>query len=84
MKNPDKAVPFPPMTEAVRRYHQEIAEEKGTTREAVVSDYFDETEPTSLIRRMIEPEEVAETVAFLLDPAASAVTGAAIPAPGRT
>jgi NAD(P)-dependent dehydrogenase (short-subunit alcohol dehydrogenase family) len=32
----------------------------------------------------MRPEEVAETIAFLLDPAASGVTGAAIPVPGRT
>jgi len=75
-------LPGPTNTEAVRRYHQEIAEEKGTTREAVISDYFDETEPTSLIRRMIEPEEVARSVVHL---AASAhLNGMAMRAEGGT
>lgn len=35
-------------------------------------------------KRWVRPEEVAETIAFLLGPASSAITGAAIPAPGRS
>lgn len=58
-------LPGPTNTEAVRRYHEEIATERGTTREQVVADYFDRTEPTSLIRRMIEPEEIAASVLHL-------------------
>ena len=34
--------------------------------------------------RWVRPDEVAETIAFLLDAASSGVTGAAIPVPGRT
>ncbi len=34
--------------------------------------------------RWVRPEEVAEAIAFLLDSAASGVTGAAVPVPGRT
>ncbi len=58
-------LPGPTDTDAVRTYHQQIAQERGITREQVVSDYFDETEPTSLIRRMIAPEEVASSVLHL-------------------
>ncbi|WP_457584699.1 SDR family NAD(P)-dependent oxidoreductase [Ensifer canadensis] len=75
-------LPGPTNTEAVRRYHQEIADEKGTTRESVVSEYFDETEPTSLIRRMIEPEEVARSVVHLA--ASQHLNGMAMRAEGGT
>ncbi|MGV1795270.1 SDR family NAD(P)-dependent oxidoreductase [Rhizobium sp. A37_96] len=75
-------LPGPTNTEAVRRYHEQIASEKGTTREAVVSQYFEDTEPTSLIRRMIEPEEIARSVVHL---AASAhLNGMAMRAEGGT
>jgi len=58
-------LPGPTDTEAVRAYHEQIALERGITRAQVVSEYFDETEPTSLIRRMIEPHEVASSVLHL-------------------
>ena len=75
-------LPGPTDTLAVRRYHEEIAREKGVTREQVVSDYFDETEPTSLIRRMIAPEEVAASVVHLA--ASPALNGMAMRAEGGT
>lgn len=58
-------LPGPTATEAVRNYHQEIASERGITREQVVTEYFDQVEPTSLIRRMIEPEEIARSIVHL-------------------
>lgn len=58
-------LPGPTDTDAVRAYHEQIALERGVTRAQVVSDYFDETEPTSLIRRMIAPGEVASSVLHL-------------------
>jgi NAD(P)-dependent dehydrogenase (short-subunit alcohol dehydrogenase family) len=75
-------LPGPTNTEAVRRYHEEIAKENGTTRAQVVSDYFDQTEPTSLIRRMIEPEEVAASVLHLAT--SSWLNGMAMRAEGGT
>jgi NAD(P)-dependent dehydrogenase (short-subunit alcohol dehydrogenase family) len=75
-------LPGPTNTEAVRRYHEEIAAETGRTREAVVADYFSETEPTSLIRRMIEPEEIARSVIHLI--ASPALNGMAMRADGGT
>lgn len=58
-------LPGPTATEAVRRYHEQIAAERGITREQVVAEYFDETEPSSLIRRLITPQEVAQSVLHL-------------------
>lgn len=75
-------LPGPTYTDAVRQYHAEIAGEKGITPEQVVTDYFDDTEPTSLIRRMIEPEEVASSVLHLA--ASPHLNGMAMRAEGGT
>ena len=74
--------PGPTNTEAVRAYHREIAEKRGVSRETVVADYFTETEPTSLIRRMIEQEEVARSVVHLA--ATPSLNGMAMRAEGGT
>ena len=75
-------LPGPTNTEAVRRYHQEIAEERAITRQQVVEEYFDDTEPTSLIRRMIEPSEIASSVVHLA--ASPSLNGMAMRAEGGT
>ncbi|MFG5864155.1 SDR family NAD(P)-dependent oxidoreductase [Metapseudomonas sp. CR1201] len=75
-------LPGPTYTDAVRRYHAEIAAEKGITPQQVVADYFNETEPTSLIRRMIEPEEVARSVLHVA--ASPALNGMAMRVEGGT
>jgi NAD(P)-dependent dehydrogenase (short-subunit alcohol dehydrogenase family) len=75
-------LPGPTNTEAVRRYHEEIAEKSGTTREKVVADYFNDTEPTSLIRRMIEPDEIARSVVHLVS--SPCLNGMAMRAEGGT
>lgn len=75
-------LPGPTSTGAVRAYHQEIARSKGITSAEVVADYFNETEPTSLIRRMIEPEEVARSVVHLA--ASRHLNGMAMRAEGGT
>ncbi|NYH11882.1 MULTISPECIES: SDR family NAD(P)-dependent oxidoreductase [Pseudomonas] len=78
----NSVLPGPTYTDAVKRYHQEIAQEKGISAQQVVQNYFDETEPTSLIRRMIEPEEVARSVLHLA--ASPALNGMAMRVEGGT
>ncbi|MFB2551880.1 SDR family NAD(P)-dependent oxidoreductase [Ensifer soli] len=75
-------LPGPTETAAVRRYHEAIAAGRGVTREQVVADYFDETEPTSLIRRLIAPEEIAASVLHLA--ASPSLNGMAMRAEGGT
>lgn len=40
--------------------------------------YFERERPTSIIQRLIDPSEIANTVAYLASPLASATTGAAV------
>lgn len=75
-------LPGPTNTEAVQHYHDEIAAGRGISRSEVVEDYFDTTEPTSLIRRMIEPKEVARSVLHLA--ASPHLNGMAMRAEGGT
>jgi len=44
--------------------------------------FFDTMRPLSLIRRLTEPEEIGNIVAFLASPLASVTNGAAIRAEG--
>jgi NAD(P)-dependent dehydrogenase (short-subunit alcohol dehydrogenase family) len=75
-------LPGPTETEAVRRYHDQIAADRGVSRAQVVAEYFDDTEPTSLIRRMITPAEVAQSILHLA--ASPYLNGMAMRAEGGT
>ncbi|KAL6062136.1 SDR family oxidoreductase [Balamuthia mandrillaris] len=75
-------LPGPTWTEGVKEYIVGMAKEKGKTEEEVSKGYFEEVEPTSLIQRFIEPEEVANIVAFLASDAASVLNGASVRSEG--
>jgi NAD(P)-dependent dehydrogenase (short-subunit alcohol dehydrogenase family) len=45
-------------------------------------NFFATARPTSLLKRFIEPAEVAKVVAFVASPDASAINGAALRAEG--
>ena len=45
-------------------------------------DFFKNARPTSLLKRFIEPDEIANVVAFVCSPLASAINGAAVRADG--
>lgn len=48
-------MPGPTATESVREYFGQIAEQKGVTLDEVVSNYFKEEEPSSLLQTLIDP-----------------------------
>ena len=55
-------LPGPTWTEGVRAYFEGLAEQKGEPLEEIVNNYFHIDEPTSLIQRFVEAQEVARTI----------------------
>ena len=73
----------PTWTDGVDAFMHQMAEIEGTTPEEMSQAYFAEGEGrTSLLQRWAEPAEIANFVAFLCSPLASAINGAAPRADG--
>ena len=73
----------PTWTDGVDAFMHQMAEIEGTTPEEMSKAYFADGEGrTSLLQRWAEPREIADVVAFLCSPLASAINGAAPRADG--
>jgi len=63
-------MPGPTATESVHTYFGQIAEQKGVTVEEVITNYFKENEPSSLIQTLIDPMSHGRAaVALMTNPA---------------
>ena len=72
-------LPGPTLSEGVATFMHQMAPEGGEADlEAMGRAFIRENRPTSLLGRLIAPEEIASMVAYLCSPAASATTGAAV------
>jgi NAD(P)-dependent dehydrogenase (short-subunit alcohol dehydrogenase family) len=52
------------------------------SRESFEREFFEKARPSSILHRLITPEEVANVVVFVCSPLASAINGAAVRAEG--
>ena len=68
-------LPGPTWTEGVEAYFDGLAEQKGEPLDAIVDNYFKTDEPTSLIQRFVQPDEVARMIVAIS--ASTASNGAA-------
>jgi len=75
-------LPGPTLTGNVRQLLADVAEERGLETDQVIDGYFEAEEPTSLLQRFEDPEEVAGIAVFLCSDAARVVRGAAWRAEG--
>lgn len=75
-------LPGPTSSEGVTTFLGQLAREKGISDEAMEKDFFEHARPSSLLRRFIEPEEIANLLVYLCSPASSATNGAALRADG--
>ena len=69
-------LPGPTKSEGVVEFVKQVS--GGKTLEEVETEFFESARPSSLIKRFAETQEVANMVAYLCSPLASATTGSAI------
>ncbi|WP_429932078.1 SDR family NAD(P)-dependent oxidoreductase [Agrobacterium vitis] len=62
----------------IEDFMRSVASDPNLSADAMESEYFAKERPTSLIQRMIEPEEIASLVAYVASPLSAATNGAAL------
>ena len=75
-------LPGPTESEGVTGFVDQLAAARGIDRGAVEREFFDKVRPSSLLKRFATTKEVADVVAFVCSPRASAINGAAVRADG--
>ncbi|WP_162652500.1 SDR family oxidoreductase [Lentilitoribacter sp. Alg239-R112] len=58
----NSVLPGPTWTEGVKAYFDGLAEQKGEPLDQIIQNYFKTDEPTSLIQRFVQADEVARTI----------------------
>ena len=71
-------LPGPTLTEGVTGFLESLAKDRGLSLKEMEVELVKTMRPSSLIKRMATPEEVANPVVYLCSEAASATTGASI------
>jgi len=78
----NSVLPGPTRSEGVVDFLRSLASDRDAPAEQIEAEFFAKAEPTSLLQRMIEPEEIANLVAYVASPLSSATNGAALRAEG--
>lgn len=78
----NSVLPGPTLSEGVGGFIESLAKDQNKTEEQVEKDFFVHMRPTSIIKRFLSTDEIANTVVYLSSPLASATNGAAIRAEG--
>jgi NAD(P)-dependent dehydrogenase (short-subunit alcohol dehydrogenase family) len=74
----NSVLPGPTMSEGVTKFVTQLAKEQHVDASQVERDFFKTARPTSLLRRFIQPEEVANLIVYVCSAAASATQGSAL------
>jgi NAD(P)-dependent dehydrogenase (short-subunit alcohol dehydrogenase family) len=74
----NSVLPGPTLTEGAGDFFATLARDQGLTFDEATKAFFDHARPTSLLKRFIQPEEVASLVAYVCSPLSSATQGAAL------
>jgi NAD(P)-dependent dehydrogenase (short-subunit alcohol dehydrogenase family) len=74
----NSVLPGPTKSEGVEQFIADNAKAQNKTPKQVEDEFFKTMRPSSLIKRFATPEEVANMVAYVVSPLASATNGAAL------
>ncbi|HEY2586716.1 MAG TPA: SDR family NAD(P)-dependent oxidoreductase [Tepidisphaeraceae bacterium] len=74
----NSVLPGPTRSEGVEQFIEDLAKGQKTDAASVEAEFFRTARPSSLLKRFATPEEVANMVAYVCSPAASATNGAAL------
>jgi NAD(P)-dependent dehydrogenase (short-subunit alcohol dehydrogenase family) len=75
-------LPGPTLTEGAGDFFAKLAAEQGIDFKEAQRRFFAEARPSSLLKRFIDPAEVASLIAYVCSPLAAATNGAALRADG--
>jgi NAD(P)-dependent dehydrogenase (short-subunit alcohol dehydrogenase family) len=78
----NSVLPGPTRSEGIVDFIRSTVENKDAPEAEREAEFFTKMRPLSLIKRLIEADEIAATVAFLASPLASATNGSAVRAEG--
>jgi NAD(P)-dependent dehydrogenase (short-subunit alcohol dehydrogenase family) len=78
----NSVLPGPTASEGVTDFVESLTRDQKVTRQEVENQFFQNMRPSSLLKRMARPEEVANLVTFVCSPLSSATNGAALRADG--
>jgi NAD(P)-dependent dehydrogenase (short-subunit alcohol dehydrogenase family) len=74
----NSVLPGPTRSEGVADFFGKMAKDQGLSQQQIEQQFLSEHRPTSLIKRLATPDEVANMVVYVCSPQASATTGAAL------
>ena len=74
----NSVLPGPTRSEGIVDFLKSVASDPAARPEQIEAEFFAKNRPSSLLQRMIEPEEIANLVAYLASTLSSATNGAAL------
>jgi NAD(P)-dependent dehydrogenase (short-subunit alcohol dehydrogenase family) len=78
----NSVLPGPTASEGVTEFVSNLASQEKMSPEEFEKEFFRNARPSSILKRFIEPAEIANVVAFVCSPLASAINGASVRADG--
>lgn len=78
----NSVLPGPTASEGVSEFVSNLASQQKKSPEEFEKEFFQHARPTSILKRFEEPAEIANVVAFVCSPLASAINGASVRADG--